>query len=269
MNRLVIEVVILFSTLPATFAQNARSWVASTGSDTNSCTRTAPCATFQGALAQTNPGGEIDVVDAGDYGGTESELVPTQAVTIDGGGRGSTSQPILVSFAPVTVRNLSMVGFGSQYAAIVGISAGSVRLENVHIQGWAVGVLVDGVPATITNSVIEDTPTAVLVNYAHVTSTYNVQLRNVTITNAGIGIQSDVGAVTVVDNCVITESTTAIQAGNAYIPSFGGTVALSNTTVTNNTTGLAPTGGSIISFVNNRIYGNGTNGAPTQSVYQK
>lgn len=47
--------------------QNLRSWVSSAGWDSNSCTRTSPCATFQGALAKTNGGGKIDVVDPNDY----------------------------------------------------------------------------------------------------------------------------------------------------------------------------------------------------------
>ncbi|MBV8564531.1 MAG: hypothetical protein JO273_03640 [Methylobacteriaceae bacterium] len=60
-------------------AQNARSWVASYGVDGNPCTRSQPCATFNGALAQTNAGGEINCLDSGDF--VDMEI--THAVTID------------------------------------------------------------------------------------------------------------------------------------------------------------------------------------------
>ena len=49
-------------------AQNSRSWVASNGNDGSDCSRANPCMTFNGALAKTNAGGEINVVDSGDYG---------------------------------------------------------------------------------------------------------------------------------------------------------------------------------------------------------
>jgi hypothetical protein len=41
---------------------------AASGSNANDCSRAAPCRTFARALNQTNPGGEIKVLDPGDYG---------------------------------------------------------------------------------------------------------------------------------------------------------------------------------------------------------
>ena len=50
-------------------ATNIRTWVSATsGSDSNPCTRVSPCLTFAAALAQTPAGGEIDVLDPGDFG---------------------------------------------------------------------------------------------------------------------------------------------------------------------------------------------------------
>jgi len=48
-------------------AQNLVSWVASNGSG-STCTRAAPCATFAAAHDATLAGGEINCVDAGNYG---------------------------------------------------------------------------------------------------------------------------------------------------------------------------------------------------------
>ncbi len=49
-------------------ATQNRSFVASNGNDANSCQLAAPCRTFTAAIAQTNPGGEVIVLDAAGYG---------------------------------------------------------------------------------------------------------------------------------------------------------------------------------------------------------
>jgi hypothetical protein len=51
---------------------------ATLGNDSNPCTRTSPCLTFAAALAQTNAGGEIEVLDPGDFG----PVTVTKAVSI-------------------------------------------------------------------------------------------------------------------------------------------------------------------------------------------
>ncbi|WP_136626653.1 hypothetical protein [Bradyrhizobium macuxiense] len=53
----------------AASAQNAKSYVSSTGSDSNPCTFALPCRTFQHGHDQTNTGGELYALDnAADYG---------------------------------------------------------------------------------------------------------------------------------------------------------------------------------------------------------
>jgi hypothetical protein len=58
-----------------------RTWISGTGDDANSCSRTAPCRTFFGAITKTASGGEIDMLDP-TRGGT---LNITKPITIDGG----------------------------------------------------------------------------------------------------------------------------------------------------------------------------------------
>jgi hypothetical protein len=70
------------STAPA-YAQNERSWVSNTGSGA-ACTETAPCATFEAALAVTANNGEIDCLTPGDYG-TGTTLAIGISVTINCG----------------------------------------------------------------------------------------------------------------------------------------------------------------------------------------
>src|SRR5215471_15588279 len=62
-------------------AQNFRSWVSRAGSDASACTIAAPCLTFNGALGKTNPGGLINCLDAGDFGGGGFTIA--KSITID------------------------------------------------------------------------------------------------------------------------------------------------------------------------------------------
>jgi hypothetical protein len=48
--------------------QSQRTFVSGLGSDGGQCSRAAPCRTFTQALSQTNPGGEVYVLDSAGYG---------------------------------------------------------------------------------------------------------------------------------------------------------------------------------------------------------
>jgi hypothetical protein len=45
-----------------------RVWVSGVGENNNSCSRTAPCRSFAAAIQRVAPGGEISVLDSGDFG---------------------------------------------------------------------------------------------------------------------------------------------------------------------------------------------------------
>src|SRR5262245_60077224 len=80
-----IAVFILLVTVarPA-IAQASRTFVSSSGDDNNACSRSAPCRTFDGAIAKTNAGGEINVLDSGGFG----SVTITKAITIANDGVG-------------------------------------------------------------------------------------------------------------------------------------------------------------------------------------
>jgi len=80
---------------PAQATQLTQTWVSHSGSDTNACTAAAPCATFAGAYANTAAGGEIDVADAGNYGG----LSISHAITIRAVGVLATANTVGAAFA--------------------------------------------------------------------------------------------------------------------------------------------------------------------------
>jgi hypothetical protein len=136
----------------------SRTYVSSSGADSNPCSRASPCLTFAGAYANTAAGGEIDVLDPGEYG----PLTITTSLTIDGG-RGQIAS-VLASQTPgitieagqsndvVILRHLRFQGLlgndsdpGS--AGTIGInilSASRVTLENIDIAGFSGGASSSG-----------------------------------------------------------------------------------------------------------------------------
>jgi hypothetical protein len=129
-------------------AQATRTWVSGIGDDANPCTRTAPCRTFEGALARTAACGEISVMDAGGFG----TVTITKSVTIDGSGtnasilNGGGLTGIVVNLAAsdscntVVLRNLSIQGGGQPSSVgLAGIRfIGSVVATNLIVQHVAI-----------------------------------------------------------------------------------------------------------------------------------
>lgn len=76
-RRVSVAVIVTFCALSASAVP--RTFVsAAAGSDTNPCSRANPCRNFAAAMAATDSGGEVIVLDSGGYGG----MTITQAVSI-------------------------------------------------------------------------------------------------------------------------------------------------------------------------------------------
>src|SRR5258708_19037755 len=82
-----LTIVVLGTTM--LHAQASRTWVSGVGADANPCSRTAPCKTWAGAISKTAPGGEIDALDPGGFGGGTI----TNALTPDRGRGPGASAP--------------------------------------------------------------------------------------------------------------------------------------------------------------------------------
>jgi hypothetical protein len=158
---------------------NSRTWVSAvSGSDSNPCTRASPCLTFAAALAQTSAGGEIDVLDPGDFGpvtitkaisiyndavgeagtivaaGTSgivvnagaNDTVSLRGLIFDGVNASGTSGIVFTSGARLRVQNCVLLGFttsGMTFAPGTG-SANTAQLvvQDTTIIGNATGILV-------------------------------------------------------------------------------------------------------------------------------
>jgi hypothetical protein len=121
----------LIASLPASALQPAltRTFVSSSGVDTNPCTVAAPCATFAQAYSVVAPNGIVAALDPGKYG----PLTITRPVTIDGNGWASITAPtngtgigILIQAENgdnVILRGITIDGGGG--SAVVGIEFNS------------------------------------------------------------------------------------------------------------------------------------------------
>src|SRR5689334_20032246 len=102
-----------------------RTFVSGTGAGV-ACTRAAPCATFSAAHTATDVNGEINCLDAGDFG----PLTITKSITIDCAGTAAVISTsgigVTINTAGVVVRlrNLMIKGLGTDSGPGIKFTAG-------------------------------------------------------------------------------------------------------------------------------------------------
>jgi hypothetical protein len=169
-----LSVGVLALSLPAHATGLTRTFVSSTGVDTNPCTTAAPCASFAKAYTEVVPNGIVAALDPGKYG----PLTITSSVTIDGNGWSAITSPangngivVAAGAGNVVLRGLTIDG--AQTAGTYGIlysSGASLTIDGCVIRNmFSGGLELDGSPSTaqnltITNSSFENDNTAVLVD---------------------------------------------------------------------------------------------------------
>ncbi|MGI9186250.1 MAG: hypothetical protein ACR2J9_01820 [Gaiellales bacterium] len=272
MVRRLLIIALALTTLAIPFATTAAAatdtWISGVGDDANAadptnptdpqeaynCGRVAPCKTFAGALATTDPGGTIHVLDPGGFGA----VTITKAITIDGGGfqasaLSSGTNGIVIAAGvndDVTLRNIVVSGAGtttsgctntSGVRGIVVSSARSVHLDHVRIQQYVQGGL------RVSNSA-----GAVSID-ADALDVRNICGPAIDVAPSGTGTAS-----VLIRDTTISHATTGVAAASAA------TVRLLNTTVFGNTRGVSATGtGTIYADALTQIVGNTTDGTPT------
>jgi hypothetical protein len=117
-----------------------RSFVSSSGVDTNPCTITQPCATFAEAYTKVGANGIVAALDPGKYGPLNNI---TSGVTINGNGWAAITAPAgnngITITAPgdkVTLIGLNIDGAGVGYNGILLTSAGSLTVSNCVLQNF-------------------------------------------------------------------------------------------------------------------------------------
>jgi len=260
-GKIVLTSVVFFCTASMLNATTiAHTWVSgANGSDTNPCTRTAPCATFAAAAANTTAGGIISVADPGDFGPVDI----TKSLTIDGTNGGSITQTNstgigevdavtigVLSAVNVTLRNLTLNGFGQGFNGIWAGGPVNLTIENCLIENFKYsGVAMAGNEeqnVVIRNTVIVGGQSGFNVFESVPT---HATLQNVTIQGASNAVSVGSG-ITEISNSVLTQNTMTVLAGS------GATVSVDSSMLTMNWTAVCADAGATIRLVNNDIFDN-------------
>ena len=220
--------------LPAQAANLTRTFVSSTGVDSNPCTITQPCASFAAAYAAVGTNGIVAALDPGKYG----PLTITTSVTIDGNGWAAITAPT-----------------GST-GIIINAGAGNVIALR--------GLRIDGVGGVGTHGISLGSSLAS-------NATANLDIVNCVVTgfgSDGIAIAPNVGNDAVWRIGVInTIANNNAASGFKFDPSGSGAVilAMEQTTATGNATGLDLAGNVLATIAHSEISNNASNGLSTQT----
>ena len=116
-----------------------RTFVASTGVDTNPCTLTLPCRSFATAISQTASSGEVIVLDSAGYG--PAAITKSVSIIAPGGIYGGVTatggDAITINGADVsvTLRGLTLKGFGGGAGIRFNAGAG-LNIDRCDISGF-------------------------------------------------------------------------------------------------------------------------------------
>ena len=137
----------------SSFAQNARSFVATTGNDANACTRGNECRTFTRALAVTNTGGEVVAIDSGGF----SPFTASKAVTVIGApgvvaAINGTVSVNATSTDRMVLRNLTINTPGPSQFSIYAANFSDLVIENCKLTGSV--LIAGGASATVSDTTI-------------------------------------------------------------------------------------------------------------------
>jgi hypothetical protein len=274
-------------------AQAARTFVSSTGSDANDCSRTSPCRNFQRGHDAVTAGGEVVALDSAGYGA----LNITKSVTITGEGvHAAATSPsgggnvVTVNGAGISVvlRNIQVQSHPSA-ASGNGIFARNfavLHIEDCTVRAASVGLqflpsAADGTPARklfIKDSIFRNNGgSGLLLQNAADTGSLSATIERTRLENNGFGggefrlikvtlrdclasgnaftgILAAEGSEVNVESCVSTYN------GNHGMAAFdGGIIRVSHSTATNNTQfGFRNDGSSTFeSRENSTVRGNG------------
>jgi hypothetical protein len=149
-----------------------RSFVSSSGVDTNPCTIAAPCASFAEAYTKVGANGIIAALDPGKYGPLTGTSAITGPVAINGNGWAAITAPaqgsgITISAGPndkVTLEGLAIDGAGAGSEGIEFDTGGGLKVLNCSIKNTADnGIFVEAfspMSLLVSNTYISETSAA-------------------------------------------------------------------------------------------------------------
>jgi len=262
---------------PAAHGQLNRTAASVAGNDANNCSLVAPCRTIGHAVSQTNPGGEVVVLDSAGYGPfTIDRAITVQAAPgVYAGVTAPAGNAIQINAGVadrVVLRGLTINGLGTGSAGIAFTGGGAeLHVENCVINGFVDWGIISFFALRVQDTIVRDSGTGIHVDNAGapVNATLErVQLksnslrgvlawRNATVTVRdsvatlnGTGFRAMNGGVLNIENSLATENSTGVSASPT------GIVRISNTMVVDNAIGLEVGTGTMETWSNNKVSGN-------------
>ena len=267
---LVASLLLVTGALPASAVTYQRTFVASTGLDTNTCRLADPCRSFNAAIAQTSAGGEVVILDTAGYG----PMTIDKAIKIIGpsgvyggisvlGGTGPTSGIVINAgdTDDVILRGLDVTGVpGSAPLPLIGIdiqNAGAVHIEKSSISNFPEdgGACIQVVTAKTVRVYVDDSflrhcLTGIYANGTAVSSSRsgvfvdNTRIErgfnaNPASTPTGVWVRGFVAAS--LRNTMISRQTVAVQF-DADVATASNAVDVISSELTQNTNGIRVTG---------------------------
>jgi len=216
---------------------NGRSFVSGVGNDTNNCSAGTPCLTFAAALGRTTPGGEIVVLNSGDYGpATITQPVSISATGVVASITATSGNALTINTTGnVTITGLGLHGLGTGNDGILVQQVGVLRLYGVTAENFVNDGLEFNAAGrlSVDNSRFTDNQYGVAVNnasaqaYVHRTSLDH---------NSAAGVYAPSGVVAAADS--------SAHFNGAGFQSSGSTFVVAGSRSVSNGTGMSAAGAS-------------------------
>jgi hypothetical protein len=145
------------------FGQANRTWVSGSGTGVAPCSRTSPCATFQVAHDATNPSGEINCVDSGEFGPVIiSKSITIKCVGVVAGILAAPSNLGAVQISAgatdtVVLDGLDLNGHGAVEFGVVFLTGLKLYVLNSSIRGFTASGVVNQSATAGAHAFIDDT----------------------------------------------------------------------------------------------------------------
>jgi len=256
---------------PEAIAAGQRSFVASTGADSGTCTLALPCRSFGYAISQTSLKGEVIVLDSAGYGpATISQEVSLIAppgiyagISVTAGGPGMT---VAAGSGKVTLRGLSINNLSGGTTGIAFTSGSSLYVDNCTVTNFPIAGIAAAVAASssvfVTNSTFRDNGTG----GAFTTSagTLTVSIENSMFGRNGTGLDFRDGTVGTVHFSTMSGGGTGLSVAPPTVGKTA-TVEVRDSTISDNSgAGVAATQSgaasplNLVSLVSSQVSGNAT-----------
>ncbi|CAH1906361.1 Right handed beta helix region [Candidatus Nitrotoga sp. HW29] len=270
-----------------------RAFVASYGSDSNSCVILSPCRTFAQAMTVVDPNGEVVVLDSAGYGSvtlTQSvSLIAAPGIYAGIAVFPGTSGVTIAASVDVVLRGLAINSQNGNNGILMNGSS-SLSIENCVISNFSGigqhGIFVNSAASVrITDTLVRDNDTGIQLQGGAITDISNSKFLGNNTAILATSTTSPFTSVTI-SNSIVTAGGTGIEAissgsGSSRISMIrssvtnnlkgvassatGGTapVIFSDSMITGNVIGyFKGTGGTLTSLINNTITDNGSDTGP-------